>query len=163
MWDAYLLYLLWCRKLSCEMIIDVLKCCILFAFKSLSDHLNTNRIIPNLVITTLISERLTFNEDITIYNWLPQKSTSSLFTFLTLLFLHKISLKIFWDYVCFTFCSWSYLATWPNSTWYFSYISWYFVHTFLMVPYPICLQLLLEQQSLPFSALVRCLWGFNKF
>ena len=54
-------------------------------------------------------------------NWLPQKSTSSLFTFLTLLFLHKISLKIFWDYVCFTFCSWSYLATWPNSTWYFSF------------------------------------------
>ena len=50
-------------------------------------------------------------------NWLPQKSTSSLFTFLTPLFLYKKkAFKIFWGNVCFTLCTSSYLATWPNST-----------------------------------------------
>ena len=49
-------------------------------------------------------------------NWLPQKSTSSLFTFLTPLLLHKKTFKIFWGNVCFTLCTSSYLATWPNST-----------------------------------------------
>ena len=111
------------------------------------------------------------------YNWLPQKSTSSLFTFLTPLLLHKKTLKIFWGNVCFTLCTSSYLATWPNSTlvfdiWYLNpwyLIQWYLgtflfmvFDTWFLVPYPICLQLLLEQPSLPFSTLVRCLWGFKR-